>query len=108
MRLSQVCLLLRTQTQPDLACNILRYIVLDIEDVFRQIIVVLGPQVRLILHLNKLSGNAYVTSAFAQAVFQHVLHRKFASYLIQAFVLMLVSHDGRSRDHTQLFRVKPA
>src|SRR5712671_5764132 len=81
-RSCQVCLLLRTKTQPDLARNSLGYIVLDIEDVFRQIVVVLGPQVRLNLHLNKLSGNAYVTSAFAQTVFQHILNGKLASNLI--------------------------
>ena len=63
---------------------------------------------RLILDLNELSGETYVVPALAKAVLQYILHRKIASNLIQAYAFVFVSHDGRSRDHIQLFRVEPA
>jgi Domain of unknown function (DUF4349) len=43
-----------------------------------------------------------VISAFAEAVFQHILHGKIACNLLQAYVLVLVSHDGCSCDHTHV------
>src|SRR5258706_390977 len=54
----EVDLLFRSKTHPDFAHTSFGYIVLDIEDVFRQIVVILGPQVSLVLHLNKLSRKA--------------------------------------------------
>ncbi len=61
----------------------------------------------MVLHLNELRGKAHVVSAFAKAVFQNIFHGKVASNLVEAFVFVFVSHDGRSRDHTQLFWIKP-
>src|SRR6202008_3895214 len=64
--------------------------------------------VTLILDANQLGSNAKETGPLPEAVFQNVLDGEILSNLVQAFVLFLVTHDRRSRDHTQLVWVEPA
>jgi hypothetical protein len=53
----------------------------------------------LIVHLEKLDCNAHVISAFAEAVFQHILHSKITPNLVQAFFTVFVFHHRSPREN---------
>src|SRR6266478_5558813 len=107
MHARQIDLLLRGQTDLDLARDSFGYIIFQTENISGAIVVILSPKMALVFHLKKLDSGAQMIPAPPKAVFQHILNSKVTPNLVQALVTVFVSHHGGSRDDSQLFWVKP-
>jgi hypothetical protein len=78
-----------------------RHLVLQIENVLKRAVEMVGPEMCAALRFDQLSGNPHPVSAFPDRAFQHVPHAKFAAHLLQVNRAALVSAAGVSGDYEQ-------
>src|SRR5229473_7577938 len=87
--------------------NFLRDFVLKSQKPAEFAIILPRPQMRLVPQLNELGGNADFVRITTDATLDHVFHSKFAPYLLQGFLRVLIVHDRRAGDHSKMLGVKP-
>src|SRR5439155_537520 len=76
-------------------------LVLEVEDVFQDAVIFVGPNVRAGLSLDELSRDAQAIAAFAQAALEHVANAELAPDLLDVDDLALVGEARIPRDHEQ-------
>ncbi|MGH9794177.1 MAG: hypothetical protein ACRD5G_05340 [Candidatus Acidiferrales bacterium] len=83
------------------------HIVLQSEDVAQRAFVSLRPQVRLILHLNQLGGDAYAVARAPDTALENEIHPQFPADLVRRLRGVLVLHGRGAGDHSEPLRLHP-
>src|SRR6516225_11045733 len=76
-------------------------LILKLEDVLQCFIESVGPDMRAILAIYELAGNADLGCGFSHAPFQHVAHTELASYLPDVRRAILVGKARTAGDYEQ-------
>src|SRR5690349_14495356 len=61
---------------------------------------------RLVFHLNELSGNSYFSCVTADASLEDELHSEFTANLVQWRLPVFIMHHRRPRDYPQMLRIE--
>ncbi len=82
-----------------------RHVGLKSENVLHVAVVVVGPEMKTVGHVDKLGGNAQLVAGLAHAAFQHRTHVQLLADLPEnAFVVLPLEGKGRTAPrHAQAF-----
>lgn len=85
--------------------DLLRYLVLQIENIFQRAVKSIRPQMGTGGGVDELSGNTQTTSRLTYAAFEDIAHAEFSSYLLDVDGLAFVSERRVTGDNEE--RLEP-
>lgn len=77
------------------------HLVLQIENILKRAVEMLGPEMRAALRFDRLSGNPHPVSALPDRAFEHVAHAEFAPDLFHIDDLAFVGEARIAGDNVQ-------